>query len=637
MPKVKEYVHKYRKEWEGVQDLKPWISPSRRDATKAFCRFCNKELTPQLPHLKRHAASDSHVRNVRAFASCANLPSLIKDSQEIAAEQQARDSQLYIAGFIAEHNLPMSLADHLVPLIGKVCPDSKIAKNITCARTKVTAVIKDVVGVEEKERVASLMKENGFSLIMDETTDTSTSKCLAVVARVYDDREKMTKDLFLDMVFVADGSAEGLYSSAKQVLVKADVPVKNMIGFAADNASVMMGKKKGVQALFKRDNPSMLVTGCVCHSLHLCASAACLKLPSTVEDLARDVYNYIGGSPKRLVNFETVQCLAQVPVHRLLRPSQTRWLSLDAVVHRVYEQWPALVSYFEVAAADDHLQAARTILNALKEPVYKLYFAFLKYVLPLITKANKVFQSETAQVHAVRSVLLQLYLTIAKNFLRSEQGKSLESLNPADPRNFIPLEEMYCGTEVETVVLGEIVPLDVLTSFRVRVQMFYIELCVQITSRFDFNDATWQLLESLDPKSDAKSVVPLAVRFPNILSREELEDANTEWRQLKNRGIDNLPSPELPVEHYWREVQAWRDVSGRPAFPKLGKLSKSLLALPHSSAAAERVFSAMSLVKTPTRNRLEVDTVAGLLRTKQNVFPSCHEWTPSEKLRKRLK
>ena len=56
----------------------------------------------------------------------------------------------------------------------------------------------------------------------------------------------------------------------------------------------------------------------------------------------------------------------------------------------------------------------------------------------------------------------------------------------------------------------------------------------------------------------------------------------------------------------------------------------NLLTLPHSSAAVERVFSRVSLIKTRKRNRLGTDTMNGLLLTKQhggNI--SCFDWEPA--------
>ncbi len=62
----------------------------------------------------------------------------------------------------------------------------------------------------------------------------------------------------------------------------------------------------------------LFVNGCICLSLNLCSSAACLKLPSSVETLCKDIHNFINHSPKRLLKFKEFPQFARVDVHRLL-------------------------------------------------------------------------------------------------------------------------------------------------------------------------------------------------------------------------------------------------------------------------------------------------------------------------------
>ena len=42
-----------------------------------------------------------------------------------------------------------------------------------------------------------------------------------------------------------------------------------MLGFAADNASVMMGSMGGLKAKLLEKVPHLFVIGCICHSLNL--------------------------------------------------------------------------------------------------------------------------------------------------------------------------------------------------------------------------------------------------------------------------------------------------------------------------------------------------------------------------------
>lgn len=68
-------------------------------------------------------------------------------------------------------------------------------------------------------------------------------------------------------------------------------------------------------------------------------------------------------------------------------------------------------------------------------------------------------------------------------------------------------------------------------------------------------------------------------------------------------------------------------------FPTLSKFVMSILALPHSSAAAERVFSQLNLIKTKTRNRLEVQTCDAILHAKEICQSTeCFKWKPSDHL-----
>lgn len=105
-----------------------------------------------------------------------------------------------------------------------------------------------------------------------------------------------------------------------------------MVGIAGDAANVMMGAHNSLTSRFKKDIPSLFIMTCICHSFHLCASYSCKKLPRMVEDLVRDIYNFISCSPKRTTELNEFQKFLDIKPHEILQPSQTRWLSLLAVV-----------------------------------------------------------------------------------------------------------------------------------------------------------------------------------------------------------------------------------------------------------------------------------------------------------------
>lgn len=89
--------------------------------------------------------------------------------------------------FAVEHNISFNTLsmDHFSQLIKVFCPDSKIAEKITCNRTKATKVIENVTGKYSFNQLVSLLQITKFSLIVDESTDISSTKSLALVVRFY--------------------------------------------------------------------------------------------------------------------------------------------------------------------------------------------------------------------------------------------------------------------------------------------------------------------------------------------------------------------------------------------------------------------------------------------------------------------
>lgn len=80
-----------------------------------------------------------------------------------------------------------------------------------------------------------------------------------------------------------------------------------------------------------------------------------------------------------------------------------------------------------------------------------------------------------------------------------------------------------------------------------------------------------------------------------------------------------------------------KHADGTPAFPALKQFVSAMLSLPHSSAAVERVFSAVNLLKTKQRNSLSTDPICGLLHTKRLIASStCYGFSVEKPLLRRM-
>ncbi|XP_056643937.1 uncharacterized protein LOC130449894 [Diorhabda sublineata] len=352
----------------------------------------------------------------------------------------------------------------------------------------------------------------------------------------------------------------------------------------------MMGHISGVKARLKAVIPDLYVLGCTCHSFHLCASAACLKLPRTIEQFARDIYNYFSNSCKRYVELRVCQVFLDMKPNKLLRPSQTRWLSLQMVVKKILHNWQPLTLFFQGALLEDRLQSSQNILNALSNPVYKLYFLFLNFILEAVNKLNLEFQSEKPKITSLYDNVTNLNKLVLKSFIKKEilDFFSLSDLDPSNQKYFVDLSQLYLGAKVEQFLKENCENLNEndIKSFQYKCREFYVELCVQIKKRFPFEDKFLKSITVLNPDKVMSGNIPTITNilnfFPQLKDLCNLEDINLEC-------------------------------------PNLKKFVTHILSLPHFSAAAERVFSQLFLIKTKPRNRLDVKTCQSLLYIKYYV------------------
>lgn len=132
----------------------------------AFCECCVKSIVGSITHLKRHGCSECHLKKYKAPQTTPKISqALIKDNKCISHEKNV---------FAAELKMTMFL--HEPKFVHSICPDSPLAKDIKCSRTKATALTNTCLAKESIEVFQKQLNESGgfYSVIIDERTDIST-------------------------------------------------------------------------------------------------------------------------------------------------------------------------------------------------------------------------------------------------------------------------------------------------------------------------------------------------------------------------------------------------------------------------------------------------------------------------------
>lgn len=91
----------------------------------------------------------------------------------------------------------------------------------------------------------------------------------------------------------------------------------------------------------------------------------------------------------------------------------------------------------------------------------------------------------------------------------------------------------------------------------------------------------------------------------------------TEWNLLRLSDIKTLAN--LNINAFWQKIASIKNGLNEKSFSNISYFIFNLLSLPHSSAAAERKFSTLALIKTKLRNKLEVNTVNGIMSCKEII------------------
>ena len=112
-------------------------------------------------------------------------------------------------------------------------------------------------------------------------------------------------------------------------------------------------------------------------------------------------------------------------------------------------------------------------------------------------------------------------------------------------------------------------------------------------------------------EKSVQTLAPLMVHFPTLVKNESRQKIDTQWRILRNDHATLLTDNQnMTPNKFWMKLKTYKMGDETPLFRDLAEFMLSLLCLPHSSTAAERVFSSINRMKTKTRNRLSTDIIS---------------------------
>ena len=323
----------------------------------------------------------------------------VRDVVEVVNEEedQIKRAEIQLAAAVACHTSIKSM-DHISSVITKYGKGSTWEK-IAIKRTKAGMIIQNVIAAEMKlELKQSLAGGHKFAIMIDESTDVSTTKLLAVIVRYYNVTQKSMMNEFMGLVEVVGTRGEELFNHLQSFLDEWDLNLKDCVAFASDGANNVSGQYNSVWSRVRDLNPLCVQVKCTSHSLDLIVKHAFEKIPSSVAFLLKELPSHFSNSSLRregFVDLFKTMCPDEVFISPFVKYSVTRWLVRGKVTSNILSNWWILSAYFNAflpVASSENRYKVRQIVTLLNNKGNFLMFTFLTPIIQEFERVNSAFQ-----------------------------------------------------------------------------------------------------------------------------------------------------------------------------------------------------------------------------------------------------
>jgi hypothetical protein len=597
-----------------------------------------------------HAQTSVHKRSIEAElqqqrGSCLHKELEKKQSAHFSSVLKAFQSAYFLA---REH-----IANRkLVPLLNFI--EHLGMEEIAYFEHRSQGSTRDVfltIGEIIQDTITGKIRRSGsFGVLIDDVTDAAAMEQMITFAQFLDVDTGKVDVAFLGVRNVLEhhesANAEALYRVFLQLLDDCQLKPSDVKGLCSDGASVMLGKRNGFAAKLQmtpgcRD---VVVVHCVCHRLALacCDTSAELSNIKAVEDTLMQLWKWMSYSPKRTAVFLKCQLGikgiaepstangAKKVCKKLKKACHTRWLSFDAAVKAVYEDFWAVL---QTLSAFEKCAVATGLLKKMKTVHFLGIILILKNVLPHLAGLSKVFQSDTVNFSRIQPEIQHV-----KDKLQqiADEGKPVSQLKAdLDPEEG---RLKHTGLKISD---SEVDRKQRLCS------QYVLALCKNIDERFQDSLPVLGAFSLFDPEAVPAPDTPQFKLYGDenvkILADHYFQESEnspvqserllSEWSKFKydlyfnfRQQLPDLEGKQTPTQWCLERLIGMTSAFGY-VYPLLVDIAKAALVLPVSNAWPERGASRTKLVKTRLRTRLTGQMLNSLLTISINgpdvTSPEC--------------
>ena len=491
--------------------------------------------------------------------------------------------------------------------------------------------------------IAELKQSHYYSILIDESTDVSVEKHLAIYVRYIGPNYKPVERL-LQLTKRSGGDAATIHTALAQTLQARGLELSRGVGFASDGASVMTGDKKGVAVRLGLGNPFMVGIHCIAHRAALAAKDVFeqFEYAKWFDTLLSRTHGFFSKSSARIEALADVQKALQLPVLRIPVVHGVRWLSRDGVATAFTRSYPALLKYFSEEAAKGCI-TAKELFRDVGLTRHMVMAYFFQDVLEAAGTMTKVFQERSFsfvqvsdRIAAFITFLQQQYINNGDTLsgavraaiagLRAaSNGQQLLDIDPSSSDGALvqrPLEDIITDCKAQMCDIAQAYvdainarfpSMPLLEHFDVFHPKNLKEVSNEEAATYG-DDAIKALAEHYGTAKEVEVPQQPAVKHAALLDGEQLVK---EWRFVRSAllrkaaRLTTVVTAKVFVSFF---ADVLSDLMG--SYPVACSLIMIMLVLPAHTAEVERGFSIQNLIKSKFRAAMHVNTLDTLMRIK---------------------
>lgn len=487
-------------------------------------------------------------------------------------------------------------------------------------RKACTEFVSSIAGSLQDSLKTKLQEAKFYSIMSDSSTDSAIVDQESILVRFVDPDTKEPTTSLASIEPLETPDSNGVFLAIKRGLTTIDIDLDNPDSSSAlvcvnmDGASVNMGAKNGVaRKLSDCVSHPVIVTHCVAHRLELGVLDAAKKLQylEHFEQTIKRIYKFYSFSPKRRSH---LQAIAEILDQELVMYSDIksiRWVSSkQRAVKAVVQDYEATVTHLEqileTSKKTDEKAQAKKILHDITQVKFVKYMHLMVDILRHVCSVSQLFQVSDLLIFEVQEAVDTLYTKL--HAMTGTPGPSLQEFY----NTFDADTRLYKG-----VKLNGLLPKSYDEDREVNA--FMSNITQDILNRFSnlseapivyfkvFDFRVWP--NSLNELSvyGNDGIVSLCEHYKDLLTDEDQTRIPDEWQQLKVRLSKQKGAHPLAALSQILQLS-------EKTFTHISTLIELLLTISPSTAACERSFSSMNLIKTPSRSTLSQANLKNQMR-----------------------